>query len=74
MAGHTCEHCGKPTSLFDPEPARRLAEDAGVPLWATIPFHPDIAAHTDAGHPIVAADPDSEAARAFMELAEKVAS
>ncbi len=72
MAGHVCEHCGRPTSLFDPEPAVRMAEDSGVPLWATVPFHPDIAAHTDAGRPIVAAEPDSPAARAFEELAEKV--
>ncbi|HUG01495.1 MAG TPA: P-loop NTPase [Longimicrobiales bacterium] len=72
MAGHACEHCGAQTSLFDPEPAVRMAEETGVPLWARIPFHPAIGAHTDAGRPIVAAEPDSEAARAFEELAAKV--
>lgn len=72
MAGHTCEHCGERTSLFDPEPAHRMAEDVGVPVWATIPFDPRIAQLTDSGRPIASAEPDSPAARAFEALADRV--
>ncbi|HSM36278.1 MAG TPA: P-loop NTPase [Longimicrobiales bacterium] len=72
MAGHLCEHCGRPTSLFDPEPAVRMAADAGVPLWATVPFDPAAGAETDGGRPIVGADPTSPAARSFEELADRV--
>ncbi|MEN8375175.1 MAG: P-loop NTPase [Gemmatimonadota bacterium] len=72
MAGHRCEHCDKETSIFDPEPAIGLAEESGVPLWAQIPFDPAIAAHTDAGRPIVSEAPESEAALAFVELARRV--
>ena len=72
MAGHACEHCGRPTSLFDPAPAVRMAEEAGVPLWAMVPFDPRAGASTDAGRPIVGADPDSAAARALERLADRV--
>lgn len=72
MAGHACEHCGRPTSLFDPEPAVRMAEEAGVPLWATIPFDPEAGASTDAGRPIVGVAPESAAARALERLADRV--
>jgi ATP-binding protein involved in chromosome partitioning len=72
MAGHVCEHCGHATSAFDPAPAVRMAAEAGVPLWATIPFHGETGASTDAGRPIVGAAPDTVAARAFAELADRV--
>ena len=72
MAGHACEHCGRPTSLFDPAPAVRMAEESGVPLWAMVPFDPRAGASTDAGLPIVGADPESAAARALELLADRV--
>lgn len=72
MAGHTCEHCGEQTSLFDPAPARRMAEEAGVPLWATVPFDTEAGSRTDAGHPIVGSVATSAAAKAFEHLADRV--
>lgn len=58
--------------LYSAGGAERLAEDAGLPLWAEIPFEPALAALTDAGRPIVAERPDSPSARALHALAERL--
>ncbi|MCS6798267.1 MAG: Mrp/NBP35 family ATP-binding protein [Myxococcota bacterium] len=51
----------------------RIAEMAGAPLLGQIPLEPAVCEQGDAGDPIVHARPDSAAARAFVELAERVA-
>jgi ATP-binding protein involved in chromosome partitioning len=72
MAGWSCPHCGVAEPLFAADGARRLARDAGLDLWAEVPFDPRIAADTDEGLPIVLSAPERPAARAFAALAERV--
>jgi ATP-binding protein involved in chromosome partitioning len=48
----------------------QLAEELGVPLLAQIPLDPALREGGDAGEPIAAADPGSEAGRAFTDLAQ----
>jgi ATP-binding protein involved in chromosome partitioning len=50
-----------------------LAEDLGVPLLGQVPLEPTVALAGDSGTPAVAARPDSPAARALAEVAERVA-
>ena len=47
-----------------------LAAELGVPLLGRIPLEPAVARAGDAGLPVVAADPDSPAARALLAAAE----
>jgi ATP-binding protein involved in chromosome partitioning len=72
MASWSCPHCGVAEPLFDADGARRLARDAGLELWAEVPFDPRIAADTDEGMPIVLSAPERPAARAFAALAERL--
>lgn len=73
MGSWTCPHCGVPEPLFPAGGADRLAHEAGLEVWAEIPFDPRVAAETDHGLPLVLADPERPAARAFAALAERVA-
>ncbi|MCZ9881970.1 P-loop NTPase [Arthrobacter sp. B2a2-09] len=53
--------------------AKLSAPGAEVPLLASIPFSTGLRAGGDAGVPVVVADPEDPAARAFSELAERLA-
>jgi ATP-binding protein involved in chromosome partitioning len=70
MSDFTCEH-GTSYALFGAGGGQRLADEIGVPLVASIPLHPDLAAGGDAGRPV--AGGDGELARVFAELARTVA-
>ncbi|MGB7051732.1 MAG: Mrp/NBP35 family ATP-binding protein, partial [Acidimicrobiales bacterium] len=59
--------------LFGQGGGSRLAADLGVPLLAQLPLVPALREGADRGIPIVVAEPDSEAAGAFAELATLVA-
>lgn len=71
MTSWTCPHCGEATDPWGADAARTLAESTGVELWAEIPFDPAVAAATDAGRPVVLADPDRPAAKALADLAAR---
>ena len=58
--------------LFGKGGARRAAEELGVDFLGEVPFDPRIVEGGDAGRPILVDAPDSEAARAFSEIAEKI--
>ena len=58
--------------IFGAGGGRELAEKLGVPLVGQIPLLPALREGSDVGAPVVAADPDGEAGRAFAALAEQV--
>ena len=70
MAGFTADD-GKHYALFGSGGGDRLAEATGVPLIASIPIDPSVAAGGDAGHP-VAANPTSPLYDVFARLAARV--
>jgi ATP-binding protein involved in chromosome partitioning len=72
MSWFECPHCGKPTPIFGSGGGQRLADEVGLPLLGQIPMHPGVMSGGDAGVPIVAAHPDSSAARALTAVAERV--
>jgi ATP-binding protein involved in chromosome partitioning len=73
MTSWSCPRCGVVEPLFAADAARRLARDAGLELWAEVPFDPRIATDTDRGMPIVLSAPDRPAARALAALAGRLA-
>ena len=64
---------GKRYEIFGSGGGRELADELGVPLLASIPLVPVLREGGDDGRPIAAVQPDSEAGRAFHELAAQVA-
>ncbi|MGH9191467.1 MAG: Mrp/NBP35 family ATP-binding protein [Acidimicrobiales bacterium] len=63
---------GKRYELFGAGGGEELAARLGVPLIAQVPLVPELRAGADAGTPIVASDPDGEAARVFARIAETI--
>ena len=59
--------------LFGSGGGETLAADLGVPLLGKVPLVSAVRQGGDEGHPVVAEDPDSEAARSFRAVAEKLA-
>jgi ATP-binding protein involved in chromosome partitioning len=72
MSWFECPHCGKPSALFGSGGGERLAKEVELPLLGQIPLFPRVMEGGDEGTPIVVADPDSAAARALTQIAERV--
>jgi ATP-binding protein involved in chromosome partitioning len=73
MGVHVCTQCGHEEAIFGAEGGARLAAHYGVPLLGSLPLETRVREHTDAGKPTVVADPESAAARRFIEVAGRVA-
>jgi ATP-binding protein involved in chromosome partitioning len=58
--------------IFGSGGGQELADKIGAPLLGQIPLRTDVREGADDGRPIVATDPDSEAARAFAAIAERI--
>jgi len=74
MSTFTCPHCGESTHIFDQGGADKLAELHNVDVLAKLPLDMAIREMSDAGTPITAARPDSEQAKAYLDLANMVIS
>jgi ATP-binding protein involved in chromosome partitioning len=72
MSFFTCPHCGERSDVFGHGGARDEAARLGVPFLGEVPLLLNIRSAGDAGTPITAADPDSEAGRAFAAIARAV--
>jgi ATP-binding protein involved in chromosome partitioning len=73
MSWYVCPECGHEHHVFGHGGAERAAQRLGVPFLGAIPLHEDIRVESDGGAPIVVSRPDSPAAKAFTELASRVA-
>lgn len=60
---------GKRYDIFGSGGGEALAEELGVPLLGQIPLLQELREGGDTGRPITVADPDSEAANVFTEMA-----
>jgi ATP-binding protein involved in chromosome partitioning len=63
---------GKRYELFGEGGGAELAERLEVPLLGQVPLQPSLRAGSDAGRPVMVADPDSEAAGAIRAVAERI--
>ncbi len=73
MSFYVCGHCGERTEIFSHGGGERAAEKLGIPFLGRIPIDPAIRVGGDTGNPIVIAAPDSQQAKAFREIATKLA-
>jgi len=72
MTHLVCPHCGKKVDLYPSGGVGRFAEQRGLEVLGSVPFEPQIARLSDEGKPVVVAAPESDTAKAFLALADKV--
>jgi ATP-binding protein involved in chromosome partitioning len=72
MSYFLCPSCGSRSEIFGHGGAREEATRLNVDFLGEVPLHLDIRTTSDAGTPIVASKPDSDHARVYRALAEKV--
>jgi ATP-binding protein involved in chromosome partitioning len=73
MSSFVCPHCRTETAIFDKGGARAAAGKMGVRFLGEIPIDLAIREGGDKGLPVVAGQPDSPQAQAFLEMARNVA-
>jgi ATP-binding protein involved in chromosome partitioning len=73
MSYFVCPHCEERTEIFGHGGGSRMAEDLGIPFLGEVPIDTRVRSGGDEGSPIVVAAPEAPAARAFIDLAGRVA-
>jgi ATP-binding protein involved in chromosome partitioning len=72
MSYFICPECGHRSDIFAHGGARHEAERLGIPFLGEIPLAMPIRETSDGGRPIVASDPESPHAKAYVALARQV--
>jgi ATP-binding protein involved in chromosome partitioning len=72
MAQHVCSNCGHVEHLFGSGGGERMATQYGVPLLGSLPLAVSIREQGDAGTPVVLSAPDSAAAEAYRQVAQRL--
>ncbi|MDJ0656831.1 MAG: iron-sulfur cluster carrier protein ApbC [Xanthomonadales bacterium] len=73
MSTHICSQCGHEEPIFGEGGGARMAETYGVELLGSLPLDIRIREQTDGGIPTVVAEPDSDIAEAYRQIALKAA-
>ena len=73
MSYYVCPGCGARDDIFGHGGVAEASRDLGIPFLGEIPLQRTIREHADRGTPIVLAEPQSEAACAYREIAGKLA-
>ncbi len=73
MSYYICDECDKKHYIFGRGAMRKLVEQFGFTNTVSLPMHPAVAACGDHGLPLVWAEPDTETAQSFRDLAGTVA-
>ncbi|MEM8990752.1 MAG: Mrp/NBP35 family ATP-binding protein [Pseudomonadota bacterium] len=72
MSTYICSKCGHEEHIFGHGGARKEAESLGIPFLGEVPLDLSIRVAGDSGTPIVAQNPSSPQARAFLDIAERL--
>lgn len=72
MSYFACPSCGHRSEIFSHGGARKEAERLGVDFLGEIPLDIEIRETSDGGQPIVVSKPDSDNAKVFRAIGEKV--
>lgn len=73
MSYFQCPKCDERTHIFSHGGGATTAADFGVPFLGEVPLNTSVREGGDGGKPVVASDPGSPVAKAFVDIAEKVA-
>ncbi len=72
MSGFVCPNCNHETEIFGKGGGQRTSDRYGVPFLGAVPIDPTVREAGDIGTPVVSHNPDSPAARAFVDAADSV--
>ncbi len=72
MSGFKCPHCGEYIDLYPPGGAKKASEDFKVLLLGKVPFEVEVSQQGDLGLPFVLKYPESESAKAFKSIVNKI--
>jgi ATP-binding protein involved in chromosome partitioning len=73
MAVYCCPNCGHQEHIFGADGGRRMAEQYEVDYLGGLPLTTTIREQADSGRPTVVADPESEIAATYRQIARTVA-
>jgi ATP-binding protein involved in chromosome partitioning len=73
MSYYACTNCHHEADIFGHGGGEKLAAAMGVPFLGRLPIYQPIREGSDTGVPLVIAEPNSSAGRAFMVVAERTA-
>jgi len=73
MSGFSCPHCGKSVELFGSGGGEKTAAAAKINFWGKIPFDTHVVSCGDAGACFQDNYSDSPVAKAFADIAQKMA-
>ena len=73
MSHFVCPGCSHESDIFGHGGGERLAVELGVPFLGRVPLYQPIREGSDKGVPLLVGDPDSPAARAIVQVAERAA-
>jgi len=73
MAVHVCTKCGHAEHIFGEGGGRKMAQDYGMDYLGALPLAMQIRLQADSGQPTVVAEPESEVARIYKQVARDVA-
>ncbi|XWW98531.1 hypothetical protein V2A60_006531 [Cordyceps javanica] len=73
MSLFTCPHCSQGTHVFGSnERVERMCSEHSIEFLGDIPLHPNIGEDAEQGKPTVVAEPESERAAAFLDIAKSI--
>jgi len=73
MSTHVCSQCGHEEAIFGSGGGSAMADQYEIPLLGQLPLALEIREGLDTGRPIVAVNPDSPLADAYMSFARRTA-
>lgn len=73
MSQHVCSNCGHMEPIFGEGGGARMAQRYATVLLASLPLSLQIRQQSDAGRPVVVADPDGMEAQSYRQLARRTA-
>ncbi|WP_269617744.1 iron-sulfur cluster carrier protein ApbC [Zhongshania sp. BJYM1] len=69
MAVHICSECGHQEHVFGQGGGERMAQSYNVPMLGALPLSLQIREQADCGKPVLAADPEGDAAMLYRQVA-----
>ncbi len=72
MSLFICPNCGHESHIFSHGGAKEVASELGMDFLGEIPLDIEIRETSDSGKPIVASNPDSPHAKAYVAIAESI--
>lgn len=73
MSTHICSKCGHEEHIFGAGGGEKMCADYGAELLGSLPLDIHIREQADSGKPTVVADPDGAIAKAYKQIARRVA-